>query len=69
MPLDERTQRIHDAACLRGDAGYADPASGLLVLTARYLQARGYCCGTGCRHCPYPADEQRRAGRPTIRQD
>ena len=27
---------------------------GLMVLTALYLLKRGYCCGNGCRHCPYP---------------
>lgn len=27
--------------------------AGRMVLTARYLQERGYCCGNGCRHCPY----------------
>ncbi|CAN5550302.1 hypothetical protein BH10ACI2_BH10ACI2_09280 [soil metagenome] len=26
---------------------------GLMVLTGRYLKNRGYCCGNGCRHCPY----------------
>jgi hypothetical protein len=26
---------------------------GLVVLTAKYLSERGYCCGSGCRHCPY----------------
>ena len=24
-----------------------------LVFTAAYLKRRGYCCGSGCRHCPY----------------
>jgi hypothetical protein len=28
--------------------------NGLMVLTARFLSARGYCCDNGCRHCPYP---------------
>jgi len=28
--------------------------NGLMVLTARFLWARGYCCDNGCRHCPYP---------------
>lgn len=28
--------------------------SGLMVLTGKYLKDRGYCCGNGCRHCPYP---------------
>ncbi|HEV2835513.1 MAG TPA: ABC transporter substrate-binding protein [Pyrinomonadaceae bacterium] len=25
-----------------------------MVFTSSYLQRRGYCCGSGCRHCPYP---------------
>lgn len=24
-----------------------------MVLTEEYHKARGYCCGNGCRHCPY----------------
>ena len=27
--------------------------NGYVVLTARYLSDRGYCCGNGCLHCPY----------------
>lgn len=27
--------------------------NGAMVFTAGYLQRRGYCCGSGCRHCPY----------------
>lgn len=27
---------------------------GRVVFTERYLRRRGYCCGNGCRHCPYP---------------
>jgi len=27
--------------------------NGLMVLTAYFLRKRGYCCGNGCRHCPY----------------
>ena len=35
---------------------------GRWVFTALYLQKRGYCCESGCRHCPYgfgktPADQ------------
>lgn len=26
---------------------------GLMVLTAKYLLKRGYCCGNKCTHCPY----------------
>ena len=43
----------HAAALEAGEAGYLDPASGLFVLTARFLADRGTCCGRGCRHCPY----------------
>ena len=32
--------------------------NGLMVLTARYLKNRGYCCGNLCRHCPYTIEEQ-----------
>jgi hypothetical protein len=38
---------------------------GLMVFTRHYLLERGYCCGNGCRHCPYgiraehPKDEPR----------
>jgi hypothetical protein len=35
---------------------YVDPHTGLHVLTAGYLAERGFCCGNGCRHCPYVRD-------------
>ncbi|MFT3740115.1 MAG: DUF5522 domain-containing protein [Breznakibacter sp.] len=31
---------------------YLDPR-GYRVMTAKFLSERGYCCGNGCRHCPY----------------
>jgi hypothetical protein len=27
--------------------------NGLMVFTSAYLLKRGYCCDSGCRHCPY----------------
>lgn len=27
--------------------------SGNMVLTSKYHLEKGYCCGYGCRHCPY----------------
>ena len=33
---------------------------GYVVFTARYHLRRGYCCGSGCRHCPYAAEGARR---------
>lgn len=26
---------------------------GFMVFTAEYLLKRGYCCGNGCKHCPF----------------
>lgn len=45
--------RAHAAALRAGEDTYFDPSSGLTVLTAHYLARRGYCCDSGCRHCPY----------------
>jgi len=62
--ITEAARVAHDAAVARGAASYVDPDSGLDVLTSVTLAGQGRCCGSGCRHCPYDADEQRRAGRP-----
>jgi hypothetical protein len=43
----------HDAAVERNVPVYNDPVSGLSVFTAAFLASRGYCCESGCRHCPY----------------
>jgi hypothetical protein len=61
---DNETQVRHDQAQARGEAMYLDPHSGLYVMCAAALRARGKCCGNGCRHCPYSEPEQRAAGRP-----
>jgi hypothetical protein len=26
---------------------------GYIVLTEKYHLSKGFCCGNGCRHCPY----------------
>ncbi|CAN5224601.1 hypothetical protein BH20ACI1_BH20ACI1_02180 [soil metagenome] len=31
--------------------------NGFMVLTEIFLKKRGYCCGNGCRHCPYPKEK------------
>jgi hypothetical protein len=56
-PRREEILAAHAAALAAGAAGYTDPESGLFVLTAAFLADRGWCCGRGCRHCPYIADE------------
>jgi len=56
---DERHPRYaegmarHRAAVERNEPSYRDPVSGLTVFTARFLAERGFCCESGCRHCPY----------------
>jgi hypothetical protein len=47
--------RAHTEAIRTGADTYVDPRSGLTVLTAAFLARRGYCCESGCRHCPYVA--------------
>ena len=27
--------------------------NGLIVLTEKYHLEKGFCCGNGCKHCPY----------------
>jgi hypothetical protein len=52
--VSDQAQRAHDAAVAAGQDGYVDPDSGYHVFTAAYLGERGSCCGSDCRHCPYP---------------
>lgn len=59
--LESKAQR---AEILRRHAGaldavlpvYTDPTSGLSVFTSAFLARRGYCCESGCRHCPFIVD-------------
>ncbi|MHB1209451.1 MAG: DUF5522 domain-containing protein [Acidimicrobiales bacterium] len=46
----------HEAAVAKGDATYRDPSTGLWVLTVAVHLARGTCCDSGCRHCPFISD-------------
>jgi hypothetical protein len=56
-PDDPRCPAIlaaHRRAVDEGSPGYVDPATGLYVLTEATLRDRAECCGSGCRHCPFP---------------
>ena len=43
------------------DVKHSEPREGedfyleneFMVFTAKWHLKRGYCCGSGCRHCPY----------------
>jgi hypothetical protein len=43
----------HDAALCAGHDTYRDPLTGFDVMTSPALLARGRCCTSGCRHCPF----------------
>jgi len=51
--LTARQSAAHRQAVESGQDAYLDPESGLLVMTASYLERRGRCCRSGCRHCPF----------------
>jgi len=43
---------------------------GKMVFTAAFLLKRGYCCESGCRHCPYgfgPEGLKRKLGEGNLR--
>lgn len=48
---EEQAFEGQDVSLKEGMDYYLD--HGLMVFTAAFLQNRGYCCESGCRHCPY----------------
>ena len=52
-PLRAEILAAHARAVEAGEDSYIDPASGYTALTSLFLVHRGYCCESGCRHCPY----------------
>lgn len=37
---------------------YLDEKTGYLVFTREYHLKRGFCCHSGCRHCPYKDEKK-----------
>ena len=37
---------------------YYKTKEGFIVFTEKYHLKRGYCCKSGCRHCPYGYDKK-----------
>lgn len=74
MPLDESGIKSDSAGgvsvrpgeegaqtpLVEGEDYYLEGAA--MVFTGRFLLRRGYCCESGCRHCPYASAE---AGKQT----
>ena len=52
-PDCEAPPRPEPTPLVAGVDYYFDDTTGLMVMTAHYLERRGYCCRNGCRHCPY----------------
>ena len=38
------------------DKGYYINEEDLVTFTESFLLKRGYCCGNGCKHCPFNYD-------------
>jgi hypothetical protein len=38
--------------------------NGLMVFTRAYHLKRGYCCQSGCRHCPYGFNKDEQLSPP-----
>jgi hypothetical protein len=41
---------------------------GLMVLTEKYHLEKGYCCGNGCKHCPYDYENVPEPRRSELRE-
>ena len=48
------------------DFYYSD--DGYMVFTEKYLLNRGYCCGNGCRHCPFNYESVPETKRTELRK-
>jgi len=53
---DDTPSSRKDEELLEGLDYYLE--DGLFVFTAAFLRKRGYCCESGCRHCPYQNRER-----------
>lgn len=51
--VSETARQRHALAFESRRPTYVDPDTGYSVFTASFLKDRGYCCGNGCRHCPW----------------
>ncbi len=42
-------------------------SQGYIVLTEKFHLKKGYCCGNGCKHCPYHYDAVPEPARSELR--
>ena len=58
---DERAERLRRLGLQDGDYYFSE--EGYLVFTEQYHLRRGYCCQSGCRHCPYGFHDTKGKGK------
>lgn len=56
--MDKKIEELHKKACNNSQEFYIDPDTGFQVFTEIYHKTKGYCCESGCRHCPYGFNEK-----------
>lgn len=56
---DPRTKQLKQLGYEDGDFYFT--GEGYVVWTEAYHLKRGYCCGNGCRHCPYGHEAVKKA--------
>lgn len=55
---------MFEGVCGMGNKSRLDPEDyylsdeGFIVFTEKYHLKRGYCCKSGCKHCPYGFDKK-----------
>lgn len=53
---DKLPEDIQNSLPKEGEDYYIE--DGFYVFTESYLKKRGYCCESGCRHCPFGFEEK-----------
>ena len=51
MSIQDQDEAAEPAELQEGIDYYVE--GGMFVFTREFLLRRGYCCESGCRHCPY----------------
>jgi len=57
MTLSDNSQDFKPSKKL-ADGDFYLSEEGFVVFTAQYHLKRGYCCKSGCKHCPYGYDKK-----------
>lgn len=53
MDKETNAKKVSTDQKLVQDIHYYFNENGLMVFTEIYHQKRGYCCKSGCKHCPF----------------